>query len=95
MSTPICVVKLEVEAYKRGDKYFFGKSLRVVKTKSTFDLLAEEVSNVGIVDALEYILNLDKCDAGLYYLTTCNISRDWETGCVDGWNLKLIPYIGE
>ncbi len=95
MNDPICVVKVETEAYKRGDKYFFGKSLRVVKTKSTFDLLEEEVSNVGIVDALEYILNLDQCEAGLYYLTTCNISTDWETGCVDGWDLKLVPYTGE
>jgi hypothetical protein len=93
MNKFVCVVKVETEAYKRGNKYFYGKTLRVIKSKSTFDLLEEEVSNVGIMDTLEYILNLDQCETGLYYLVTCNHSFDIESGHVDGYDLRLEPYI--
>lgn len=92
MNNPICVVKLETEAYKRGNKYFYGKSIRVIKSKTTFDLLEEEVQNIGIVEGIENIINLHECDTGMYWLAACNISRDIESGYIDDWNLKLVPY---
>lgn len=39
------------------------------------------------------IIGIEKCEDGkLYEISTCNESRDWETGFVDGWDLCLIEY---
>ena len=37
------------------------------------------------------ILNIDACSDGLYELIPINQSRDWETGIIDDWDLKLLP----
>ena len=87
-----CVVKVQTEAYKRGDTYFYGKSLRVLQKITTYDLLKEECDSIGTFDGLENIINLSKIADGKYYLEAVNISKDWETGYTDGWDLKLIPF---
>ena len=90
-----CVVRVQTEAYKRGDTYFYGKSLRVLQKQSTFDLLKEECDSVGTTDGLENILNLHKVENGVYWLVAVNISKDIESGYIDDWDLKLIPYTEE
>lgn len=90
-----CVVKVGTEAYKRGDTYFYGKTLRILKKLTTLDLVAEECMNIGIQEGLENILNLRNCDDGVYNLIVTNISKDYESGYVDDWDLKLFPYTGE
>ena len=40
----------------------------------------------------ESIINLYECDDGIYEVIMCNLSHDWETGYLDDWDLKLIPY---
>ena len=35
-------------------------------------------------------LNMHSMDEGLYELTATNISKDYETGIIDDWNIKLI-----
>lgn len=44
----MCIVKIKTEAFKRGDSYFYGKSIRVIKRLTTFDILKEESDMVGI-----------------------------------------------
>jgi len=87
-----CVVRVQSETYKRGDSYFIGKSIRVIKRHTEFDILYEEVNNIGISDALENISNLDSVGSGLYELVPHNISYDCETGYVDDMELILTPY---
>lgn len=47
-------------------------------------------------DEAEYvcksIVNWNEVTDGIYEVDVINISRDWETGYVDGWEYKLIPY---
>jgi len=31
-------------------------------------------------------------DGKLYTITVCNVQRDWESGMVDDWDLKLVEY---
>lgn len=38
------------------------------------------------------IINLDECGDGLYEVVVCNETHDWESGYVDGYDLKLIPF---
>jgi len=39
------------------------------------------------------IVNLDDVKDGLYTLVMVNEHRDWESGYIDSWDLKLIPYM--
>ncbi len=55
-------------------------------------LLEEEISAVGADLAAQMIVNLDSVEDGLYTVIACNERRDWETGVVDDYDLKLIPY---
>lgn len=91
----ICVVRVQTEGYKKGDTYFYGKSVRVLKRKTTFDLIHEEVSNIGVIDGLENIINLVNISDGLYEVVVAHESYDCETGYLDDWSFKLVPYIEE
>lgn len=89
-----CVVRVQDECYRRGDSYFLGKSIRVIKRLTQHDVLADEVDSVGVKDGLENILNLADCRPGLYEMVMCNHSRDIESGYLDAWSWKLVR-IGE
>lgn len=91
----VCVVRLTTEGYKKGDTYIYAKTLRVLKRLSSYNLLEDECQSISIVDGLENILNLTDVTDGKYFLEACNISRDCETGYIDDWDFKLIPYIEE
>ena len=41
------------------------------------------------------ITNLDVVGDGLYYLDVINEYRDWESGYVEDWEYKLVPYTEE
>lgn len=88
----VCIVKLGTEAYKRGGVYFHGRTIRVLRKQTTYDLLADEVDNIGLYDAIESIINLNDVEDGVYQLMHANIGTDWETGWVESWDLKLVPY---
>ena len=87
-----CVVKVQTEAYKRGETYFYGKSLRVIKRLTDLDVISEDVSNIGTKEALENILNLSNLKDGTYCVVVVNRSYDIESGYLDGWNWGLVPY---
>lgn len=90
---PKCVVRVQTEAFKRGDTYFYGKSVRVLKKLTGYDLIHEEVGNIGIQEALENILNLGEVQNGVYELVIGHRSYDIETGYLDDWDFRLIPYV--
>lgn len=87
-----CTVRIADEMYKRGNTYFVGKSVRVLKSQTNYDYLAEEVMNVGVTEALENVVNLHLCAAGLYELTATRVSYD-EYGHIEDWTLTLIPLV--
>lgn len=87
-----CVVKVGSESFKKADTYYHARTLRVLKRKTNYDILDDEVQSVGVFDALSGILNLISVGDGIYELRAVNISRCHETGHTDGWDLKLYPY---
>lgn len=91
----VCVVRVQTEAFKRGDTYFYGKSVRVLKKLTSYDLIHEEVGNIGIQEALENILNLGEVQNGIYELVIGHRSYDIETGYLDGWDFRLILHAGD
>ena len=86
-----CVVRLKRSAYHDKKGVYFKESLLYLKRNSSgYNILEEEARNVGAMDAMPR--NMSKMEEGIYEVKACNISRDWETGEVDGCDLELVPY---
>jgi hypothetical protein len=88
----VCVVRVGTEAFKRGDTYFYGRTIRVIKKKTDVDYLHDDCQQVGTQEAIENILNIHTVEDGIHQLVMCNVSKDWETGYVDDFNFKLVPF---
>jgi hypothetical protein len=88
-----CVVRVQTSAW--GDKrgVHIKKSLTYLRRQCIgFNVLEEDVSAIGAEDVVSRIINLDKCKDGMYQVVACNERRDWETGYVDDYDLKLVPF---
>lgn len=92
MSEPVCVVRVGTAGYRRGDTYFIGRTLRTLKSKTTWDYLADEEQAIGIEEGFSLITNLDKVPDGLYHMQMTNIGYDHESGYADDWEYTLYPY---
>lgn len=91
----VCVVKIKTESFKRGDAYFKGKSLRVLKRKSKgpiLDCFLEDINCTSVDWVMFKIVNFSQVPNGLYQLIIVNEYRDYETGYVEDWNYKLISF---
>lgn len=87
------VVRLSTSYYKTKRGYAVRRDLITLKRKSSgHQILDEEVYNIGPEEALCNIINLDSCKDGVYEITVCNVTKDWESGYADDWDLKLVPY---
>lgn len=88
------VVRLRTSYWSDKGGVHMKKSLTRMRRKSvgSFELLNEDASMVGGDAVWEKIVNLHECRDGLYIFTTCNERRDWETGIVDDYDYKLLPY---
>lgn len=96
MNIPLIVVRLKTSCWLDNSGIHFKKTLRVLKRMSSgHDFLTEEVSNVGSEETIFKITNLNECEDGLYEVCIINETRDCETGYVDDWEFKLVPYVGE
>lgn len=92
--TPRCVVRLTTSAWSDKRGLHLKKSLTYLKRKSTgWNALADEADAAGDLNASDSIINLDECEDGVYEVVTCNHSHDWETGIIDGYDFKLIPFV--
>lgn len=83
-----CIVKVKTSTYVTGGKLRTVKDVYTLKRKSTYDLLHEEIRNIG-EDLI--IQNVDDVEDGEYKLITCDHEYDRESGILDGWELILIP----
>ncbi len=83
------IVRLTTSVFKQGERYVFQKSIHPLKSKSSLsfhDVVGDETFD------LPHLLDGNVFKDGLYELTATNISRDYETGMIDGWDLKLMPH---
>lgn len=86
------VVKIVTSYWHDKNGAYAKKSLKVLKRKSWgYNILLEECGMNG-AEVIGRILNFNEVNDGIYELIVCNISKDWETGYVDDWDLKLVPF---
>lgn len=96
MNIPLIVVRLKTSCWLDASGIHFKKTLRVLKRMSSgHDFLTEDIRQVGADETIFKITNLNECEDGLYEVCIINETRDCETGYVDDWEFKLIPYVGE
>ena len=76
----------------------FGISIRLNRSKKYScpgcDNCAWEIDAFNQVDNDWPILNIESCVNNTYYkIVICNEHRDWESGEIDDWDMKLVPFI--
>ena len=87
------IVKLSTEYYNTYRGVFFKKSLIYLRRQCEgFNILDEDCKNGGADLVINRIDNLNEVGDGVYQVATIDESVDWETGIVDDYNYKLIPY---
>ena len=70
-----------------------GIRLRLIY-QDGYDCLADELQNLG-VDAVINLPDGGLTPGQLYTPCVTNEARDWETGCIDSWDITIYPFTGE
>jgi len=86
---PRVVVRLKTAQWadKRGNLHE-KRSLIMLKRQSVgHNYLLEDFQDSKI-----RLYNLGDCLDGIYEVRVCNLSYDRETGLLDDWDFKLVPY---
>jgi hypothetical protein len=89
------IVRIKTEYYFSSGAAVLKKTIRTLKRKSDYDIVSEECLYAGEEIFFKSIVNLDECKDGVYKVIFTNIYRDWESGIIEDYDLKLIPYEGE
>lgn len=87
-----CVVRVRTSAWSDKNGVHVKRELRTMRHHSNCDFLQEEAGNIGALEAIQSIVNLHQCDDGLYEVIAFNLRRDWETGYLEDYDLKLVPF---
>jgi len=88
----LCVVRLTTTFWKNERGIFSKKSLTFLKRRCVgYNVLEEDCSAVGAEEVMPKIVNLNEVVDGIYVVVTCNESRDYETGCIDDYDYRLVP----
>ena len=90
---PIVVVRVRTSYWHDKKGGHIRKDINYLKRKSRGYNVLDEDMYLGSADlVLPTIINLYDVEDGIYELITVNESRDWETGYIDSYDMKLIPY---
>ena len=89
----LSIVRLKTSWWNDKRGLHSRKDITPMKSLSKgYQILEEDAKNIGASQVAERIENLGECEDGLYTVITCNESHDWETGYVDDYDYRLIPY---
>lgn len=88
-----CVIRLQTSYWKTKRGIFTKKSLTFLKRKCRgFNFLKEDVDMIGAEELIGRIINFDNMEDGIYKVMICNAHRDWESGYIEDYDYRLIPY---
>lgn len=87
------VVRITTTYWSDNRTLHCKKSITIQRRKSQgAELLLHDASMIGPDLVFANIVNLNECKDGLYVAVTCNEHRDWESGYIEDYDYKLIPY---
>lgn len=89
----ISVVRLTTSMWSDKRGLYQKKSIIFLRKKSIGEnILQFDIDACSAEDTFPKIINMDECNDGIYQIITCNEKRDYETGYIDDYDFKLIPY---
>jgi hypothetical protein len=84
------VVRLTTSYWSDKRGLHVRKSLITLRRESEgYQILDDDSAMGGAESTVRSIENLDDCPDGVYLVRACNMSRDHESGVVDGYDLRL------
>lgn len=87
------VVRLRTTVWSDRKGVYQQRSLTYLRRLCReYNVLEEDIAVIGAEDALAQVTNLEECPDGIYEVVTCNQTTDWETGYVDDYDFKLVPF---
>lgn len=88
------VFRLRTNCWHDDNSIHIKRSLTRLKRLSSggYEHLLDEAINIGAYDAIEMINNLSECKDGVYVAVFVEGYRDYETGILEDWEYKLVPY---
>lgn len=90
-----CVVRLHRSQWWDSRGIYRTISIRYIKRESYgANILHDTLQEEGADSVMPRILNLGECKDGLYRVIMCNERRDFDTGMIEDYDFKLIPYSG-
>lgn len=89
-----CVFRLQTSYWKDQRGIHMRKSLTFMRRRSNTDnpIILEDADMVGADEVWPRLTNLDSLKDGLYVIQTCNERRDWESGLIEDYDYRLVPY---
>lgn len=89
----LVVVRLRTTCFKTARGAAWRKDIDYQKKLCRgFNFFEEDIAMIGFSEVLDRVQNLHTHEDGLYEIQMCNVSKDWETGHVDSWDYKLVPF---
>lgn len=90
---PLVIVRVSTSCWKDSRGIAAKKQIKFLKRKCKgFNFVKEDFDMVGGQNFLESFTNLWSVDDGVYQIVMTNMFSDWETGHLEDWDYKLIPY---
>ena len=89
------VVRVSTSCYSTERGLAVAKRIDILKRHSKghlSDLLRDDASSVGADQVISRIVNLNEVKDGVYSVIVVGQHTDWETGHIEDWDYKLIPY---
>ena len=86
-----CVVRVKTTVWSDKRGLHTKKSLTFLRRRCEgVNILEEDLGAIGAEEVTSRILNLWEVKDGVYILTTCHESRDYETGHIEDYDYKLV-----
>lgn len=86
------IVKVETSWYSDNRGLYTKIGIRYLRRHTNGNILEEDCNNSSAQDVIPKIINLNECEDGIYRVVICNKILDRETGYVDDYDYRLIPY---
>ena len=91
--TSTVVVRVTTSSWTSKGCVHQTRSIRFLKRKSEgFNFVEEDASTMGAEYVMDAITNLNTVEDGVYEVVMADIFTDHETGYVEDYTYKLIPY---
>lgn len=91
----ITVVRKKTEFFV-GSRNSLNIRIKLIPVKSLsfgYQPIEDDISNSDAETVLNRILNINDVNDGIYKIVSCNHFTDKDTGYVESWNYRLIPYV--